>query len=185
MKLTGENRSTRGKTCPSAALSTTNPTWTDPGSNPGLRGERPATNRLSHGTDCVSRLKGPIQVRDICVIFRNILGFNRRNFVHSAISQAGGGPSVGLPWLNIQYTGSYPPCLKTAPWGDSIHLWQRTQHNYSNTAVWLEVTTNVWNTGIDSLQSLSLINHLLWLVKRNYIFKGKAKAIPLQAWTGL
>jgi hypothetical protein len=33
MKLTGENRSTRGKTCPSATLSTTNPTWTDPGSN--------------------------------------------------------------------------------------------------------------------------------------------------------
>jgi hypothetical protein len=46
MKLTGENRRTRGKTCPSATLSTTNPTWTDPG----LRGERPATNRLSHGT---------------------------------------------------------------------------------------------------------------------------------------
>jgi hypothetical protein len=47
-----ENRSTRGKkTCPSATLSTTNPTCTDPGSNPGLRGERPATNRLSHGTD--------------------------------------------------------------------------------------------------------------------------------------
>jgi hypothetical protein len=34
----------------SATLSTTNPTWADPGSNPGLRGERPATNRLSHGT---------------------------------------------------------------------------------------------------------------------------------------
>jgi hypothetical protein len=50
MKLTGENRSTRGKTCPSATLSSTNPTWTDPGSNPGPRGERPATNRLSHGT---------------------------------------------------------------------------------------------------------------------------------------
>jgi hypothetical protein len=33
MKLTGENRSTRGKTCPSATLSTTNLTWTDPGSN--------------------------------------------------------------------------------------------------------------------------------------------------------
>jgi hypothetical protein len=39
-----------GKTCPSATLFTTNPIWTDPGSNPGLRGERPATNRLSHGT---------------------------------------------------------------------------------------------------------------------------------------
>jgi hypothetical protein len=50
MKLTGENRRTRGKTCPSATLSTTNPTCTGAGSNPGLRGERPATNRLSHGT---------------------------------------------------------------------------------------------------------------------------------------
>jgi hypothetical protein len=49
-KYSGENRSTRGKTCPSATLSTTNPTWTDPGSSPGLRGERPATNRLSHDT---------------------------------------------------------------------------------------------------------------------------------------
>jgi hypothetical protein len=42
MKLTGENRSTRGEICPSATLSTTNSTWTDPGSNPGFRGERPA-----------------------------------------------------------------------------------------------------------------------------------------------
>jgi hypothetical protein len=31
-----------------ATLSTTNSTWTDPGAMPGLRGERPATNRLSH-----------------------------------------------------------------------------------------------------------------------------------------
>jgi hypothetical protein len=38
----------RGITCPSATLSTTTPTWTDPGSNPSLRGERLATNRLSH-----------------------------------------------------------------------------------------------------------------------------------------
>jgi hypothetical protein len=50
MVLTGENRSTRRKTYPSAPLSTKNPKWTDPGSNPGLRGESPATNRLSHGT---------------------------------------------------------------------------------------------------------------------------------------
>jgi hypothetical protein len=46
MILTGENRRTRGKTCPSASLSTTNPTWIDQG----LHGERPATNELSHGT---------------------------------------------------------------------------------------------------------------------------------------
>jgi hypothetical protein len=39
-----------GENLPSATLSTTNPTWTDLGANPGPRGERPATNRLSHGT---------------------------------------------------------------------------------------------------------------------------------------
>jgi hypothetical protein len=33
------------KTCPSATLSTTNPTWPDPGH----RGGKPATNRLSYG----------------------------------------------------------------------------------------------------------------------------------------
>jgi hypothetical protein len=38
------------ETCPSATLSTTNPTWIDPTANLFLRGERPATNRLSHGT---------------------------------------------------------------------------------------------------------------------------------------
>jgi hypothetical protein len=48
--LTGENRRARRKTCPSATLPTTNPTWIGPGTNPGLRGERPATNDLSHGT---------------------------------------------------------------------------------------------------------------------------------------
>jgi hypothetical protein len=42
-----ENRSTRGKTCPSDTLSTTNPTWTDPGIEPGPpRWEA----GLSHGT---------------------------------------------------------------------------------------------------------------------------------------
>ena len=41
-----------GETCPSATLSTTNLTGTDPGSNPGPRGERPATYRLSHGMAC-------------------------------------------------------------------------------------------------------------------------------------
>jgi hypothetical protein len=50
MKLTGENRNNLGKTCPIATLSSTNHTWTDPGLNPGLRGERPATNCLSYDT---------------------------------------------------------------------------------------------------------------------------------------
>jgi hypothetical protein len=42
------NRSTE-KTCPSASLSTTNPTCC-PDAIPGHRGEKPATNRLSYGT---------------------------------------------------------------------------------------------------------------------------------------
>jgi hypothetical protein len=37
------------KTCPSATLSTTNPTWPDPGSNAGRRGGKPATNRMRYG----------------------------------------------------------------------------------------------------------------------------------------
>jgi hypothetical protein len=44
------------KTCPSATLSTTNPTWPDLGSNPGRRGGKPATNRLSYGA-AYSKLK--------------------------------------------------------------------------------------------------------------------------------
>jgi hypothetical protein len=43
MKLTRKNLS-------QCHLSTTNPTWTEPGANPGLRSERPTTNCLSHGT---------------------------------------------------------------------------------------------------------------------------------------
>jgi hypothetical protein len=50
MKLTGETEGLRGKTCPRATLSAINLTWPDPGLNPGLCGERPATNRLSHDT---------------------------------------------------------------------------------------------------------------------------------------
>jgi hypothetical protein len=39
MILTGKNRRTRTESCPSATLSTTNPTLTEPGTNPGLRGK--------------------------------------------------------------------------------------------------------------------------------------------------
>jgi hypothetical protein len=47
-RLAGETEVAE-KTCPSATLSTTNPVWPDPGSNPGRRGGKPATNRLSYG----------------------------------------------------------------------------------------------------------------------------------------
>jgi hypothetical protein len=38
------------KTCLNVTLSTTNPTWPGPDSNPGRRGGKPATNRRSYGT---------------------------------------------------------------------------------------------------------------------------------------
>ena len=57
LKLTGENRSTRRKTCPSATLSTINPTWTDPGSNPAsaVRGRRLTTWARARPSTCVTR----------------------------------------------------------------------------------------------------------------------------------
>jgi hypothetical protein len=44
MILTGETEKFEEKTCPSATLSATNPTWTEPG----LSVEMPTTDRLSH-----------------------------------------------------------------------------------------------------------------------------------------
>jgi hypothetical protein len=43
-------RITRKETCPSTKLPTTILKWIDLESNLALRGERPATDRLSHGT---------------------------------------------------------------------------------------------------------------------------------------
>jgi hypothetical protein len=50
MIRTGKTRRTRGETCPNATLSTKNPTLTNSEANPGPRGQRPSTNRLSYGT---------------------------------------------------------------------------------------------------------------------------------------
>jgi phage-related protein len=46
-RLAGETE-VLGENLPQRHLSTTNPTWPDPGSNPG-HGGKPATNRLSYG----------------------------------------------------------------------------------------------------------------------------------------
>jgi hypothetical protein len=47
-RLAGEPKDSE-KTCPSATLSTTNPTCLDPVLIPGRQGGKPATNRLSYG----------------------------------------------------------------------------------------------------------------------------------------
>jgi hypothetical protein len=49
-EIDGKTEVLGGGTGPMAILSTTNPTWTVPVLNPGLRGGRPAANHLSHGT---------------------------------------------------------------------------------------------------------------------------------------
>jgi hypothetical protein len=63
------NRSTRGKTCPSATLSTRNPILTDPESNPDLSGERLATNRLSYAMACTGILAtwGLVTSKYLCI----------------------------------------------------------------------------------------------------------------------
>jgi hypothetical protein len=48
--LQGKTEVLGGKTCPSATLSTKNPTRNEPGFNSSFRGVSPANNRLSHGT---------------------------------------------------------------------------------------------------------------------------------------
>jgi hypothetical protein len=50
------------ETCPSATLSTTNPTWRDTGSNYGLIGGKPATNRLSCGKTTVETVEHVLNV---------------------------------------------------------------------------------------------------------------------------
>ena len=50
MKLTGENRQLGEKPVPVPLCPPKISHGLDPESNPGLRGERPATYRLSHGT---------------------------------------------------------------------------------------------------------------------------------------
>jgi hypothetical protein len=98
------------KTCPSATLSTTDPTWPDLGSNPGRRGGKPATNRLSYGT---AMLKGYVCIATLsCFI-------NLYTFLMWCISAIWLWPSVlglfvdvaGLPYRHnsILVTG---PCIK-------------------------------------------------------------------------
>jgi hypothetical protein len=65
MKIGRGNRSTQRKPAPTP-LSTTNPTWPDPGLNPGRRGGKPATNRLSYGA-------AKTGVKELCNITRSIL----------------------------------------------------------------------------------------------------------------
>jgi hypothetical protein len=61
------------KTCLSATLSTTNPTWPDLGSNTDHRGGKPATNHLSYGTAFRIVLHIKLLVKLHFALFENII----------------------------------------------------------------------------------------------------------------
>jgi hypothetical protein len=54
MTLAEENCKTWRKTCPSATLPITNPTWTDPGANPWPPCLEAGNEPPEHGTVCIS-----------------------------------------------------------------------------------------------------------------------------------
>jgi hypothetical protein len=62
------NRSTQRKPAPVPALSTTNPTYPDPNSNPGRRSSKPATNSLNYGMAEIMSNMYTIDCRDLAVL---------------------------------------------------------------------------------------------------------------------
>jgi hypothetical protein len=48
-RLAGETEEVLGENLPQRHFVHPNPTWLDPGLNPGRRGKKPATNLLSYG----------------------------------------------------------------------------------------------------------------------------------------
>jgi hypothetical protein len=102
LKVTGENRSTRGQTCPSATLSTTKPTWIESGSKPGLRGRMPATNRLSHGTACMQplneHLSSSYYIYYLCILLDEFLWNMLCRSVVKFIGRILLFPQGTLPW---------------------------------------------------------------------------------------
>jgi hypothetical protein len=94
MISTGENQRTWRKTSHSATVSTTNHTWIYPGANPGLRGERPATDRLRCVCVCVC----------VCVRERETEKETERDHVHPPTNQLTNSvapESAGSSWYPI------------------------------------------------------------------------------------
>jgi hypothetical protein len=105
------SRRTRRKTCPNAAFSTTNPTYTKPGANPGLRCERRATNRLSHAMTSLSNGRVVMMTTHLRLVPRlKITGF----------ILAATRTSWAVPWLRSLVAGLSPQRPGFAP--GSIHL---------------------------------------------------------------
>jgi hypothetical protein len=84
------------KTCPSATFCPSqNPTWPDPGLNPGRRGGKPATNRLSYGAAFIHQLLPPkswssqyevnhlsLFIYEVCGVPMSLAGSNKVCHLH-------------------------------------------------------------------------------------------------------
>jgi len=88
MILTGEDRSTGRKAYPSSNLFTTNPTLTCLESNPGHFGERPATDRLIHGTWntiwCNKYVQTQFVPHSKCSLSRNLMFLEQQSLLWSS-----------------------------------------------------------------------------------------------------
>jgi hypothetical protein len=91
-----KNRRTRRETRSSATLSTTNLTWAEPGTKPGLHVERPPTNLLSHGTAHAKNIILIQFVYDRCILLKYglnvIVGGVQKG--HNAFQSSAEQPSV-------------------------------------------------------------------------------------------
>jgi hypothetical protein len=70
MKSTGENRQLEEKPVPVLLCPPQISHGLDLGSNPGLRGERPVTNRLSHGTAHLQYLAHMLLIMSVLKIMK-------------------------------------------------------------------------------------------------------------------
>jgi len=82
MILRWDSGSNEGETCPITSLSTTCLTWTKPGSDLGLHGERPVTNFQNHGTDIPGMTKafGQLFKHTVCTPQKTITSI--KNTIH-------------------------------------------------------------------------------------------------------
>jgi hypothetical protein len=111
------------KTCPSAALSTTNPTCC-PDANPGRRGGKPMTNRLSYGTALIFQI-----LSDVTEMFQWTFFF----FIYVS----------GSNYLDV--TGYFVACATCAL---SCGIYTRHRHQLYchcvSYSISLEMSLNVW-----------------------------------------
>jgi hypothetical protein len=100
------------KTCPSATLPTTNPTWIDMGSNPGRCRGKPATNRLSYGTAWPRGLR-----HELSSLVRIPLDAWIFVYVYSVFVLSCVGSSLATGWSPFQ--GDLPTVLGLRIWNET------------------------------------------------------------------